>query len=511
MEMQKEPSVEQPKRDVSAVSGPFDTSRELSRFQNLPDQAMNCLRDLYKLLAPPFMHDIQLRDRAWRQLLQEMIDKLNTLIPESPAVSVFLVSDDGKRLDCVAGSGYKPESAYNRTAYSTQSNKFTTIDVFASHAKRPAGISMTRKQLDRGEIHFSGKCDDALPSKLTRLIAIPVALPAKKDVQLTQRHGEKAAIQIAFPPSKCFGVLKIEGWTGDNDTPFLKADVELARVFASTIATACQLRLYWQLWDKGKQTIHETRSRLHFVERITQVLASGLNAECSSIFLSHSENDPANVEYRFAAGVGYSDEATMPSARKEFIQFVTGRQTPRMFNDPSEVPEFSVNWDSCFESGKFRNSIVVPLLDRENALSTGLLLLENKLPNGSPFDALDLELCVAFAEEIVERTLQRYRPKGDSNTSSSPGYRQLVNSIGVASDADLDSVNLPKTVKRVREAQDASPTLVTVEDCVRYLKISRARYYRLINSGGTPGSKRGGTRAGGRRAASPSPGNRNRR
>jgi hypothetical protein len=348
---------------------------------------------------------------------------------------------------------------------------------------------MTRKQLREGQIPFSGKCDVILPDKLTRLIAIPVALPN----------------------SKCFGVLKIEGWTGHDHVSFLKADVGLAHVFASNIAAACQLRLYWQLWDKGKQTMHETRSRLHFAQRVTRVLASGLNAECSSIFLSQSGGNPADVEYEFAAGVGYSHEVRTSTARREFIQLVTGQQTPQMFNDPSEVPTFSESWHPCFESGRFRNAIVVPLLDRENALSIGCLLLDNKRPNGTPFDTLDMELCVAFAEEIVEQTLQRYRTKGDPDTSSSPGYRQLLNALGAVSDADVNPVNLRKIAKRVREAQQESPTPITVEDCVRYLKISRPRYYRLIDLSGTPDSNRRGPRAGNRAAAPSSPGDRNRR
>lgn len=479
--LRQESSAYSPEDASRKQADPFDPLQDLPRFQKLPEVAINCLKQLYRLLAtPPIMHDLQLRDRAWRLLLQEMINRLHVLIPEEPAVSVFLVSDDGQRLDCVAGTGYKPESKYESTTYATLYKSFTTTHVFHTHAAKPEGLNMSRSELDesmqryeKGEpegIPFTGKCDDILRAKLTRLIATPVALPS----------------------SKCFGVLKIEGWTGRPETRFLDADFGLARVFASNIAAACQLRLYWQLSDSSRRAIQDTRTLSSFAHRIAEVLAEGLNAECSTIFLVQKGSDPTNPEFRTEAAFGYAASADFPNERKEFLRFVTSRQTARIFANESEVHGFSDGWHRCYPGGKFRNALAVPLLDR-NGICIGLLLLENKLPVGSSFDALDMDLCLALAEQI-KPTLEKYLPRSEPKGSDSPGYQHLLNSA-ILSDADFERINWPETARRLIAFRNEASIEITVDDLVRFSKIPRSTFYKLLGPTVAPESNQRTQRA----------------
>jgi GAF domain-containing protein len=381
---------------------------------------------------------------------QEFVEQIK-VATLAEGVSIFLLSDqDRNRLDLAAQVGYHED--YKDVHYFLNEPSLTS-HVFTTRAYVTGSANELR---DNADVRVSGRCANFL---------------------LSSEWRNTVAIPILFGNTP-LGVLKIENKSGTTPADaFPEADLVLARILAQVIGVSCRQSHYSDLWNAAEQAQQQSRSMKTYADRVVDMVVRCIGSEAAAIYL----RDPAQQSVlQYVAGKGHEHAYTMRQHNllrdNSFVTHVANnwvsiRATADVLqrrNIPSPAAE------SALESGEnFRNVIAFALLGDRGCF--GVLEIVNKLPsNADEFDQLDVTVCKELIKQQIVPSMLRLVGTGVAADGVALLSREL------SADPEFRSADQRTKAQMVQAVQQKQGTSIRVDDCVSFLNISRAYYYKLI-------------------------------
>ena len=427
--------------------------QDLALLQEFSAKIVGWFTEFGPMLVPPQPEPQD--DRLMSRIREEL---------EVEAAALFLTPDnDPTQLRFVAGAGYK--KAYEDVFYFLNQRALTSY-VFS----RKEALNLCVDELMEGKKYpFSGMCKEHIATgKFRNIVAVP----------------------IVFEENVRFGVLKLENKKGTTESErFPAEDFELIRVLAKMLGVVLQARVSTRLWTEGELLAKRCASREDYLPKVTELLTRVLNAECASVFLYDEE--PAEVGVlRYQGGVGYTQlysehEYRVPKGGQDAESLTAHvaskrtcvRATEELLTEGTAGAAGVPYTGACRKhigSGTFRNVLAIPLV--KSFLTTerkspclGTLKIENRKPEGTDFGAHDEAVCKAFVtKQIVPTLLGFVAPQ-------MRGADFLVESIGPSQELSGDAAR--ERFDKVMEIRAISKG-ITDKDCMDYLQMKRATYYR---------------------------------
>jgi hypothetical protein len=413
------------------------------------------------LLVPPFAEPTR----------DDLLDRVRTELNVEAAALFLTKEDDPNQLRFVSGVGYNPD--YHNTVYFLNQPALTPHVFSTSKAINLSHIELDAEQekRKRGEdgVPYSGACAEYITTgRFLNIVAAPVVFEGNP-----------------------LGVLKLENkkGTGPGDR-FPGNDLAMAELLADMIAIVCQQRVYTRLWTEGEVAFENCSTVHEYLNRVSEILRKALNAECCSLFIREDSEEGKGSRLKYGGGVGYKNEYTahtyeLPDGdqpAKSLTAHIAQRKICIRHREKVLASSGLPYTGACrryIASGTFRNILGMPLSERfgeDNASYWGVLKLENRKPEGTDFGTYDEEVCKAFVTKQIVPALKKFEglSKGRSQTRA----------LGVeALEKRLGPPLKPRDVgfgERFRQVLDFKKTEdISNNDVISYLKISRARFYRL--------------------------------
>ena len=337
---------------------------------------------------------------------------------------------------------------------------------------------------------------EALDAKRERSVRTGKPIPftgSCKEFIDTGEFKNIVAAPVVFEGNR-LGVLKLENKKGTRETDrFPAEDFALVQLLAAIIGILCQQRVYTKLWTDGERAIEGCRFREEYLARVSEILCRALNADCCSVFLREEEPESHEQVLIYGGGVGYKSEYEshvyrLPLDRVEAgsltAHIAAGRSTVRGTEKmlmESDVP-YTGACRKYITSGTFRNILGIALVDsleafgNRNAACWGVLKVENRKPEGTDFGVYDEEVCKAFVTQQIVPALASKRFSNAKRTGSQrQGRRVLETELGPSQ--HLAGDRLMKRLDEVLRLKECR-TEITYQDCVEYLRMPRATFYR---------------------------------